>query len=310
MSCAIVVVNPRAGSLSEETEALARRLGEHLAERGISVVSVPFDARRRKPGSWASRLDVALAEGADRVYVLGGDGTVLAVASELLGKEVALGIIPLGTANLLARDLAIPLEPEAAIAALIDARIQRIDVGRVNGEAFLCASMLGLSTALARAREAARGSGLLRLWGRLLRKTLLMLGRYPYRRVELDLDGELVSVSTRAMVITNNPVTGAIGLYPRREKLDGGVLAVYGVHRGPLWELPRLALRLINGAWRDEPRIFHYVTRRIRIRARRHGRMTVMNDGERRRLGLPLRYEILPSALSVLVPARAEEDDT
>ncbi len=306
MSRAIIVVNPRAGSYRDHAETLTQRLNERLREQRMATEVLAFGMHRRRPGAWLQQLHAGLAEGVERVYALGGDGTVLAVASALLGREAPLGIIPLGTANLLARDLGIPLDPDLAVEALIDAEVRFIDVARVNGEPFLCASMLGLSTPLARTREVARRAGLLRLWGRMLRKALLMLGRYPYRLCELDLDGQVVTVQTRAMLISNNPLTPAPGLHPRRERLDRGVLGVYGVHKGPLWELPRLALRLVNGSWPEEPRIFHHTTRSVAIRARRHQRITVMNDGERRRLSLPLRYEVLSGALPVLVPRTTE----
>ena len=305
MARAIIVFNPRSGSAADGDD-LPRRLAERLAERGMTTISIPFDMRRRRPGTWRRRLEAVLAEGAARVFVLGGDGTILAVAEALLGREVPLGIVPLGTANLLARDLDIPLEADAAIAALVDGRVRTIDVGRVNGAHFLCASMLGISTALARTREAAREAGALRLWGRLARKGLWLLGRYPYRRVTLTVDRRPRTLVTRALVITNNPLAPEPTLYPRRPSLDSALLGVYGVRKGPLAELPRLALRVLNGTWPEDPRIFHHTAPQVTIRVRRRSRVTVMNDGERLRLTLPLRYEVLPAALAVLVPATPE----
>ncbi|MBK1701480.1 diacylglycerol/lipid kinase family protein [Thiococcus pfennigii] len=302
MSRAIIVFNPRSGSAAAQGDDLPRRLAARLAERGATATSIPFDMGRRRPGTWRRRLEAGLAEGAEQVFCLGGDGTILAVAEALIGRPVPLGIVPLGTANLLARDLGIPLEPAAAIEALVDAPTRTIDVGRVNGAHFLCASMLGMSTALSRTREAARGVGPLRLWGRLVRKGLWMLGRYPYRRVTLDLDGRSRTLLTRALVVTNNPLAPEPGLYPRRPRLDLGLLGVYGVHKGPLRELPRLALRVLNGTWTEDPRIFHHVLAQARLGERRRSRVTLMNDGERLRLTLPLHYEVLPGALAVLAP--------
>ena len=74
----------------------------------------------------------------------GGVGTVYKARDRYLGRDVALGIVPLGTANLLARDLGMPTDPARAADALADTEVRRIDVGRVNGEPFLCASMMGL----------------------------------------------------------------------------------------------------------------------------------------------------------------------
>lgn len=278
------------------------RLVEQLAARGVVANTIVLDATRRRPGSWRAKLEQDLANGAAGVYVLGGDGTVLAAATALIGRDVPLGIVPLGTANLLARDIGMPLVPEDAIRALDGAQTQRIDVGRVNGEPFLCASMLGLGTTLSRTREAARGLGWLRLWTRLLRKTLWLLVRDPYRWVELDLDGRSSKFCTLAVTVTNNPLTRSPGLHLRRARLDSGRLGVYGVHRGPFWAQLRLALRVVQGDWPDDPQVFDGEAQRVGIRGRRPGRITVMNDGERRRVSLPLVYDILPSALPVFVP--------
>lgn len=304
MTEAAIVVNRRAGAGSAAVDTLSRRLAERLGARGMRARSIGFDAGDGE--RWRRELQAACGDGAGRVYVLGGDGTVLAVAGELIGRPQALGIIPLGTANLLARDLGIPLVPRAAVDALTDAErtaLQRIDVGRVNGEPFLCASMIGITTALAHTREAERGRAALQLWSRLARKALWLLRRYPYRRITLALDGETQSLKTRALVITNNPVDPAVPLYPRRARLDTGRLGVYGVREGPLWELPRVALRLLNGTWAEDPRVFHYEATALTIETHVGHRVSVLNDGERRLIRTPLRYDPLPAGLRVLAPA-------
>lgn len=306
-SHAVIVVNTRSGEGHGQTHALSRRLADRLRTRGIKARSIALDSGDNGTDTWRQQLEALLAAGAERVYTLGGDGTVLAVATALLGRDVALGIVPLGTANLLARDLGMPLNPERAINALTDAAPTRIDVGRVNGELFLCASMLGLTTTLARSREAGRGVGLLRLWPRLARKAIWLMRRYPYRRVELVADGKPLTLRTRAMVVSNNPVAPEPSLYPRRNRLDSGQLGIYGVREGPLWELPRVVLRLLNGTWPEEPRIFHHEASRVTVEApasHRPGRpITVLNDGERLRLQPPLNYELLSRALPVLEPS-------
>jgi len=308
MHQAVIIVNTRAGDGGGQAHALSRRLAARLRTRDVRAHSIAIDRDHGSAGGWRQQLDRASADGAERVYVLGGDGTVLAATAAVLGRDLPLGIVPLGTANLLARDLGMPLDPHQAIDVLMEARERRIDVARVNGEPFLVASMLGLATTLARSREAVRGRGALRMWPRVLGKALRLLRRYPYRRVTLATGDETLTLRTRAMVISNNPVAPEPSLYPRRQRLDSGRLGIYGVHEGPLWELPRVAMRLFNGTWPDEPRIFHHEAERVTV----HGppgrgpgeRISVLNDGERRRLDVPLRYELLPAALPVLIPAQ------
>jgi diacylglycerol kinase family enzyme len=173
---AVVIGNTRSGAALERGETLLRQLTESIQRGGRNAVTLPFpevatDARTR------SELMQNLDAGADRVYVLGGDGTVRTVAQLLLGRDVPLGIVPAGTANLLARDLTLPAAPEQAIDALAEARVRHIDVARCNGAIFLCAAMFGMSTDLARAREAARGLGARHMLPQLLRKAYWVLKR-------------------------------------------------------------------------------------------------------------------------------------
>jgi diacylglycerol kinase family enzyme len=307
MSHPVIIVNRRAGAGAAQVDALTQQLSARLRGHGAAPTLLGFGTAGPDARDWPESLERALAAGGDRVFVLGGDGTVLAVAAELIAKPVPLAIIPLGTANLLARDLGIPLQPERAVdvlAAPSEAAVRAIDVGRVNGHLFLCASMIGLTTRLARTREAARGRGLLRTSIRLMRKTLWLLRRYPYRRVWLRVDGRSLKVKTRALVITNNPIGPVMRPYPRRDRLDTGQLGVYGVHQGPLHELPRLALRLLRGRWRDDPRFFHYQAGALHLSTRPERKLTVMNDGERLRIRTPLHYDLLPGALQVLAPCQ------
>lgn len=307
MHQAVIIVNRRAGESGALAHTLSRRLAERLRSRDVRAHSIAIDRDDGNRDGWRQQLDRAVAEGAERVYVLGGDGTVLGVTAALLGRDLPLGIVPLGTANLLARDLGMPLDPHQAIDALMEARERRIDVARVNGEPFLVASMLGLATTLARSREAVRGRGALQMWPRVIGKAFRLLQRYPYRRVTLVTGDQTLTLRTRAMVISNNPVAPEPSLYPRRQRLDSGRLGIYGVREGPLWELPRVVMRLLNGTWPDEPRIFHHEAEHVTVQGppgRGPGeRISVLNDGERRRLHVPLRYELLPAALPVLIPA-------
>ncbi|WP_462321060.1 diacylglycerol/lipid kinase family protein [Halochromatium sp.] len=301
MSQAVIVVNPQAGAGAARVSALSEQLSGRLVAQGMSLKKIAFGDDERALPSWQQRLQAALEIETTQVFVLGGDGTLLAVASQLLGREVPLGIIPLGTANLLARDLDIPLRPETAVEVLTDRPIVKaIDVGSVNGQLFLCASMIGLTTALARTREAVRGRGPFQAVVRFIRKALLLLWRYPYHRLRIQIHGEHLRVETRALVITNNPIGSAVRPYPHRKRLDSGLLGLYGVHQGPLWELPRLALRLLHGDWAQDPRIFQQQARRLRIETRQERELVIMNDGERLRLKTPLQYEIRPLALQVL----------
>ena len=311
MSQAVIVVNHQAGAGAARVSVLSDQLSRRLNTQGLKPKLIAFGGKDGVSTPWHQRLQAALETETKQVFVLGGDGTVLAVASQLLKRAVPLGIIPLGTANLLARDLGIPLRPESAVDALTDnPGATAIDVGSVNGQPFLCASMIGLTTALAQTREAVRGRGPLHAALQFVRKALLLLWRYPYHRLRIQLNNERLKVETRALVITNNPIGSSVRPYPHRNSLDSGLLGLYGVRQGPVWELPRLALRLLQGDWAQDPRIFKNQAQALRIETRHERELVVMNDGERLRLKTPLLYEIQPATLSVLKPGDRNDPAT
>jgi len=119
-----------------------RRRGRRLAdvEAALSVLrDAGVEASAAPTGAASDTTDQtkqAIAEGCDTVFACGGDGTIHDVLQGLVGTEVALAIIPLGTANSLAHDLHLPLSPAGAVRATLTAKPRRIAVGRVEYQDF------------------------------------------------------------------------------------------------------------------------------------------------------------------------------
>src|SRR5207253_8236933 len=99
-----------------------------LAAAGVEVEVAPT----RVASGAAAQVRMAIREGCDTIVACGGDGTIHDVLQGLAGKDAALGIIPLGTANAMAHDLRLPLTPERAAHALLSAAPKRIAVGRID----------------------------------------------------------------------------------------------------------------------------------------------------------------------------------
>lgn len=290
-----VVLNGKAGALLEQPDAHAA-LETALAEAGLEAEFIPPDA-----GSLPDRVRMAADTGADAVLVAGGDGTVACAAQTLMGGTIPLGVLPFGTMNLLARDLGLPIgDLQRSMQAIAAGYTRRIDVGEVNGHAFLCASMLGLPVHLGRTREQTRGGGL-RLWSRMARAAVKLVRRGRPLRVRLALDGRSRRVSTPSLTITVNPLDEANGRSFGRSVLDRGVLGVYMVRRMSLVDVVRLGVHLVRGRWQRDPAIMERHVKTVEIGSRARA-VHVMNDGELRMLSPPLRYTIQPRALHVLVP--------
>jgi len=136
------IVNPRAG--------VAARRALTAIERSRS--SWRIEPRVTDgPGHARDLAAEAVARGDEVVVAAGGDGTANEVARALVGTEVALGLVPVGSGNGLARSLGIPLDPDRALQALGSAVRRRMDVGRMNGGLFLNVAGTGFDATVAAA---------------------------------------------------------------------------------------------------------------------------------------------------------------
>ncbi|CAO4181240.1 diacylglycerol/lipid kinase family protein [Methylorubrum populi] len=292
----VLVANAASGSFADGLTAAAIR--ERLAAAGFDLApepeeSLPLPERLRA----AASLDEVEA-----VVVAGGDGTLNCAAGILAGTGRALGILPLGTMNLLAKDLGLPLDLDRAIAVLKEGRRRAVDVGRVNGHVFLINSVLGMPARMVRHREALRGGplGLLGLL-RLAAVALRHLGPYPRLPAVLSVGGRRLRIRFRLLAVINNDYAEAPGKILSRSQVDGGGLTLYIVRRLSPWRLARLALGFGLGRWRDLPGLERRGATRFAVSAGRRA-LRVMNDGEIRLIAPPLRYRLMPRALTVIVP--------
>ncbi|WBV44105.1 diacylglycerol kinase family protein [Pseudoroseomonas cervicalis] len=302
---ATLLLNPRSGTLLGQP-ALAGRIAAALRQAGFTLDIVPEDAAP----DLAGRLDAALAGGAPVLIVGGGDGTLRSAAARLAGTGVALGVLPLGTMNLLARDLGLPLAPEAAALALGQAEIRAIDLAEVNGEPFLCQSVIGLPNRIGQHRERLRGDLRLAARWRLGIAALRLFWRHPPLRLALRLEEgpRLRRVWTRALSVVNNAYEEAPGRLFHRPVLDGGTLTLHVARGFGLGWILRMLLAMAAGQWRRSDALLSWRAATLSIHSRnRH--LRVMNDGEALLLATPLQYRIHPGALRVLAPRREAAPD-
>ena len=126
----IVIMNPTAGRA--KPAAIEKNLNREFRKHGISCEI----AVTAKAGDGSALARKAAEEGRDVVIAAGGDGTVNEVANGLAGAEVALGIVPIGSVNVLARELKIPLDFRKAVQTIADGVVKKIDLGCANGRYF------------------------------------------------------------------------------------------------------------------------------------------------------------------------------
>lgn len=289
----LVLLNARAGTLLDAgTDKVVGQIESTLKPRCESL-----DVRLLQPRDLPRAIAQAARGPNDTVIVGGGDGSASAAATAFMGSDKVLGVLPFGTMNLLARDLGMPTDPQEAVAALSDVAPRRIDLAEINGRPFHTLSGLGFFSQMARAREEVRGHPMGRLAGVVL-ASFRALTRTTSFTIDVVLDGKREQVRAVAVLVTNN----RFGADWRRARLDEGVLEMHLVEdRGTLTKL-RASAALLTGAWRTEQHIRSIVASDLTItRRRRH--TWASTDGELARERIPLRYRVLPGALTVLSKA-------
>ncbi len=302
-----IVLNAKSGALFGSDDA-AENIQRAFEGEGASVRMIGPDA-----GTLPERIALGREMGTDLV-IAGGDGTIACAAQMLAGPRLiehlvehdgpALGILPSGTMNLLARDLCMPVgNTEAAIQALMHGRVRAIDVGEVDGHVFTCASMLGTPVRLGRHREAGRhAGGGWRTWLNLVRAGLRAWHRRRALRLTLVCNGRRIRVRSPAVTITVNPLDDASGRRFGRSCLDGGELCIYIVRHTTRWRLLRVLAHAITAGTLRDRGIDVLRTTELVIESRQRA-LHVLVDGEMRLLEPPLHYRIRPRALRVIVPA-------
>lgn len=265
----------------------------------------------------ASDLDahIALAHSADEISLLarqaakgaaqtivagGGDGTVNAVAAELIETKKVLGVLPLGTLNHFAKDLNIPLTIDEAAATIIAGNTTMVDAAEVNGKVFINNSSLGLYPNIVHEREKHQrlGSG---KWPAFVWAAVAVLRRYPFLAVRLNVDGKELTRRTPFVFIGNNEYEMESLNVGARGTLTDGKLSLYVTHRTGRIGLLRLALRAFIGGLDREKDFLALKADEIWIETR-HKLLRVAMDGEVITLSPPLHYRIRPASLNVLVP--------
>ena len=166
-------INPAAGNAAEAREAL-----ESAGD---------IEVRETDPRDLAQAIAEVAREGADRVIVAGGDGSIAAVAAVIAGTRVSLGIIPAGTLNHLAKDLHIPLGLEEAARVAVSGEVTTIDVARAGKRIFLNTSSVGAYVVFVGVRE--RLERRLGYWLASLVASARLLFRLRLFTVEIEVEG-------------------------------------------------------------------------------------------------------------------------
>lgn len=285
---ALLIINTK----SRSGNAQAQTATDALRSYGIEPVHV--ECGRRED---LSPLIVRHRDGVDCAVVGGGDGTLNAAALGVMEAGLPLGILPLGTANDLARTLGIPFDLDGAAKVIAAGRTRRIDLGLVNGEPFFNVASLGLSAELAQKLT----GDIKRRFGRLGYALVAMkvLAQAKPFRARITSETESVRVRTLQIAVGNGRFYGGGNAVEKDAAIDDEHLDLYSLEFERAWKLAFMARSFRSGehgAW-SEVRAIRAQEFDIRTRRPR----PINADGEIV-TQTPAHFSIRPSAVTVFAP--------
>jgi diacylglycerol kinase family enzyme len=295
-----LVLNSQAGTLAGGGQAPRR--DEILAR--LESVGVTVDTEPAGPAPIESLLRTAVAARPDAVWVGGGDGTISAAAGLLAGTGLPLAVLPLGTLNHFARDLAIPTNWREAIDALAHGAARAVDVASVNGRTFINNCSLGSYPEAVRRRDALRRERGHGKWPAMLLASLAVWRHLRRMRLRLATAEGTTELRTPFVLVSNNRYAGPVLKTSLRPSLTEHRLWCYTTREHRTGALLRLAWQALTRRLDQMHALQVLSAAEFRIESLAGG-IPAAVDGEVVSLAPPLRFQIHPEALTVLAPADA-----
>ncbi|WP_028969729.1 diacylglycerol/lipid kinase family protein [Sphingomonas sp. URHD0057] len=292
----VAVLLNRGGGAVAADAGIADKVATALSEAGVDAAVELID------GGDCEVRSKAVAERGDALLIVGGgDGTIGAAASALIGTGTRLGILPLGTLNHFARDLGIPADLGEAAKLIASGIEKRVDVAEMNGRIFINNSAIGLYPLMVVDRDLQR-----RRLGRSKRLAMLVaslrtLARFNHQRLTLTVNDDKARVDTPLLFVGNNDYRLDLGAPGQRESLDDGQLCVLVMRKKTRAGLIAASIRALLRRTRRDDMVRIDGVERLRVDSHR-SHLTVSLDGEVVRSAPPLDYRIRKQALAVIAP--------
>lgn len=294
----LFIVNPHAGVQRN----IRSRVIAACEEAGID-----FTLETTQYAGHATEMAANASEmGFDLVVAIGGDGTINEVGRALIGTEMPLGVVPAGSGNAFARALNLPLDPAKACRAFIQPEIRKLDVGRVGNALFFSTAGIGLDAEIA--HRYANRTGRRGFLPYLVLTALSLLSYRPQVfRLKLDSNDE-IERTPLFVAIANMPDFGGGATIAPRAMPDDGFLDVC-VFTHPGWiHLALNTYRLFNGTFDQMPGVEIFRAKKIHI-TRQKGDWFQF-DGEVEKGPKELVFEIMPGALTLILPNSSRQDNS
>lgn len=288
MMKATLILNPRSGkkralSVRETARMLAKELGVDLTEKVIEG-----------PGHGTRLAQEAADAGQQRVISVGGDGTLNAIAAGLVGSNVALGIVAMGSGNGYARSQKLPLKPDQALRRAFTGTVKPMDVCYLNEHLFLGTAGIGFDARVAWEFDRSGSRG---MWNYLRITLKEILGAQPMR-VVVKTNNETTERNVLMLVFANTREFGnGVAISPGSAP-DDGLAELQCVSKPSFFPLMKAFYDVYTGQ-ADKSRYIHTIISREAL-VHQAGTLAHL-DGEPIEIGKEVRFRLEPKRLLVVV---------
>lgn len=286
---ALLLVNRQ----SRQGQKLLPQAISHLQTLGLELIEEPI-----KDPQQLSNIIRRYQHQVDLVIVGGGDGTLNAAVDGLVDTQLPLGILPLGTANDLARTLEIPTSIPEACEIIAKGQVQRIDLGWVNGKHFFNVASMGLSVQITQRLT----KEVKRRWGILAYAITSLEAIWQARpfRADIRLNGESIPVKSIQIAVGNGRYYGGGMTVVQDATIDDQRLDLYSLEVRHWWQIVALLPAMRGGQYLNQQDVRTLHGQEIEVHTRKP--RPINTDGEITTY-TPAHFRVIPHALAVLVPS-------
>ena len=289
MRTILFIINPKSGT---DKKLYVRQ----IIGKKIDVSKFSYQVRYTEYAGHAEVLArEAVEKGTDIVVAVGGDGTVNEVARALIHTQTALGILPCGSGNGLARHLQLPMDPEGAIQMINEACIKSLDYGTMNNLPFFCTCGMGFDAFVSMKFANSGKRGLLSYIENTLRETLT----YKPDTYTLTLDDQQIEQRAFVIACANASQYGNNAFIAPAATMSDGLMDITVLEPFSAIEAPQLALQLFNGTLTTNSRVKTFKARKAHIK--RLSKAPVHVDGDPLLTDTEIDVEIHPKGILMVV---------
>lgn len=291
----IFIVNPISGT--QDKEAILEYIQSEI-DRNI------FDPQIIRTEYAGHAFDIAkkaVEDGTPYVVAIGGDGTINEVGRALVHTDTALGIIPCGSGNGLARHLHIPMNHEKALQVINKAHVRKIDSGIIAGHPFFCTCGVGFDAFVSLKFAGSKRRGLITYLENTLQESL------HYKPETYEIENSEGTVKYKAFLIAcgNASQYGNNAYITPQASLSDGMMDITILEPFTFLDVPSLSIQLFTRTIDSNSRIKTMKDRKITIHREQEG--VFHFDGDPMLGPKDLNVEIIPSSLNVICPAKPKK---